>query len=658
MKISFLLIFTLLINSILFSQNNIADSLHAALKKEKTDTGKIILLYKLSLAYQNSKPDSALLLAQEAYFMSKNKKFIKGESWALNQMAFAFNSIGNFPKALKYYIQQLKIEETRGYPDNTARIYLSIALLYDNAEDYDKAIVYATLADSIINANKFEDLSLYSLLDIGEIYEKKNVLDSALLYTKKCYAQSSNANNNLITGTALNNLGNIYFKSENFAEALGNYKLALPLLNASNDYNTYAESTLGLAKIFEHNHQDDSAFLYGKKSFNSSSDNQFLLKALDASIFLSQLYKKNKNSDSAFAYQEIMLSLKDSIESREKVNQFRNIEFGEQLRLLEQEEEKMQMRNEVRMYALLGGIAAFMVIAFLLFRSNRIRRKTNTILEEQKNELQKTLQELKNTQTQLIHSEKMASLGELTAGIAHEIQNPLNFVNNFSEVNAELITEMKNEIDKGNMEEVKAIANDIADNGQKIHHHGKRADSIVKGMLQHSRKSSGQKDITDINALADEYLRLSYHGILAKDKSFNATMKTDFDSNVGKISIIPQDVGRVLLNLYNNAFYAVIEKKKHHPENYEPTVTVSTRSIKPPSGGRLVEIKIIDNGDGIPQKVIDKIFQPFFTTKPTGEGTGLGLSLSYDIIKAHGGELIVENKEGEGVQFIIRLSAG
>jgi two-component system, NtrC family, sensor kinase len=658
MKISFLLIFILLINSLLFSQNNTVDSLRAALKNEKTDTGKIILIYNISLAYQDSRPDSALFFAQDAYLRSKNKKFIKGESWALNQMAFAFNSVGNFPKALEYYIQQLKIEETRGYPDNIARIYLSIALLYDNTKNYDMAIGYATKADSIINANKFEDLSLYSLLDIGEIYEKKNVLDSALIYTKKCYAQSSNTRNNLITGTALNNLGNIYFKSGNFFEALNNFKAALPLLGSSNDHNTYAESTLGLAKTFEQDHQNDSAILYGKKSFNISSDNQFLLKALDASIFLSQLYKKNKNSDSAFAYQEIMLGLKDSIYSREKINQFRNIEFGEELRLRELEEEKIEVRNEIRMYALLAGIAVFMVIAFLLFRNNRIRRKTNIILEEQKNELQKTLQELKNTQTQLIHSEKMASLGELTAGIAHEIQNPLNFVNNFSEVNAELITEMKSEIDKGNIEEVKALADDIAENGKKIHHHGKRADSIVKGMLQHSRKSSGQKDITDINALADEYLRLSYHGILAKDKSFSATMKTDLDKNVGKINVIPQDVGRVLLNLYNNAFYAVIEKKKLHLENYEPTVTVTTKRLSPPSGdGGRIEIRISDNGNGIPQKVIDKIFQPFFTTKPTGEGTGLGLSLSYDIIKAHGGELNVENKEGEGAQFIIRLSA-
>jgi signal transduction histidine kinase len=246
----------------------------------------------------------------------------------------------------------------------------------------------------------------------------------------------------------------------------------------------------------------------------------------------------------------------------------------------------------------------------------------------------------------------MASLGELTAGIAHEIQNPLNFVNNFSEVNKELLTELNEEIEKGNYDEVKTIAKDISDNEEKIRHHGKRADAIVKGMLQHSGSSSGQKEPTDINALADEYLRLAYHGLRAKDKSFNATMKTDFDENIGNINIIPQDIGRVVLNLINNAFYAVDEKKKSGIENYEPTVSVSTKK----NNGK-VEIKVNDNGNGIPQKVLDKIFQPFFTTKPTGQGTGLGLSLSYDIVKAHGGDLKVETKEGEGSEFNIILPA-
>ena len=265
-------------------------------------------------------------------------------------------------------------------------------------------------------------------------------------------------------------------------------------------------------------------------------------------------------------------------------------------------------------------------------------------------ELTKSLNDLKATQQQLIQSEKMASLGELTAGIAHEIQNPLNFVNNFSEVNEELIKELKNEAVKGNLEEVKAIATDIEFNSEKISHHGKRADAIVKGMLQHSRSSSGQKELTDINALANEYFRLAYHGLRAKDKSFNAMMKTDLDETIGKLNIVPQEIGRVILNLITNAFYTVSEKKKQAGDDYQPTVTVNTKKMND-----AIEVTVKDNGNGIPSKVLDKIFQPFFTTKPTGQGTGLGLSLSYDIVKALGGELKVETKEGEGSEFVIHL---
>jgi signal transduction histidine kinase len=278
----------------------------------------------------------------------------------------------------------------------------------------------------------------------------------------------------------------------------------------------------------------------------------------------------------------------------------------------------------------------------------------NETLEKQVSErtaaLSQSLKELKETQAQLIQREKMASLGELTAGIAHEIQNPLNFINNFSEVNKELLQEMKEEIDSGNTQVVKTIADDVIYNQEKINEHGKRADAIVKGMLQHSGNSSGVKEPTDINKLADEYSRLSHHGFRAKDKSFNATLKTDFDVKIGNINIIPQDIGRVILNLINNAFYAADEKRKQNLNGYEPTVSVSTKKVN----GK-VEVSVKDNGNGIPQKVLDKIFQPFFTTKPTGQGTGLGLSLSYDIVKAHGGELKVETKEGEGSEFIIQL---
>ena len=283
--------------------------------------------------------------------------------------------------------------------------------------------------------------------------------------------------------------------------------------------------------------------------------------------------------------------------------------------------------------------------------SNQNLSKSNTALNE-------TVENLKATQAQLIQSEKMASLGELTAGIAHEIQNPLNFINNFSDVNNELIEEYKTERIKLNVEEQNALLNDVIANNEKIIFHGKRADDIVKGMLQHSRQTKGTKEPTDINALSDEFLRLSYHGLRAKDKNFNADFKTDFDESIGKINIVPQDIGRVLLNLFNNAFYAVNEKSRRSTvdspqltNNYKPLVSIQTKKQDDK-----IEVKVSDNGNGIPQSIIDKIFQPFFTTKPTGQGTGLGLSLAYDIItKQHSGTIKVESKENEGTTFIINL---
>ncbi|MEP6738630.1 MAG: ATP-binding protein [Chryseolinea sp.] len=318
-----------------------------------------------------------------------------------------------------------------------------------------------------------------------------------------------------------------------------------------------------------------------------------------------------------------------------------------QRKVLEQERVKAEAREKE--YRITENIKAELEV--------QVAERT-AALTAQKEELQKAIEELKSTQAQLIQSEKMASLCELTAGIAHEIQNPLNFVNNFSDLSNELIAEMVEEVKKGNISEAEALANDIRQNLEKINHHGKRADAIVKGMLQHSRNNTGAKEHTDINALTDEHIRMCYHGLRAKDKSFNATIKTDFDASLKKTSVIPQDIGRVILNLLSNAFYAVDEKKKFlngvptaDKLGFEPTVSVSTRQLVD-----AVEIRVTDNGNGIPNHITDKIFQPFFTTKPTGQGTGLGLSLSYDIItKGHGGELELETTEGEGSTFIIRL---
>jgi len=362
--------------------------------------------------------------------------------------------------------------------------------------------------------------------------------------------------------------------------------------------------------------------------------------------FLKTIFDKENKLDSAYYYASRESALKDTVFSQQIFNKIQALNFNEEVRL---KEEKAQRRQKTRTTLVLTGFSIILLITLILYRNNRQRKKTNIVLE-------KTLSDLKSTQSQLVQSEKMASLGELTAGIAHEIQNPLNFVNNFSEVSRELIDELKSQKEKLKKEDQDEILNDIDANLEKINHHGRRADAIVKGMLQHSRTSTGTKEQTDINALADEYLRLSYHGMRAKDpqdsanKTFNAEIKTDFNSAIGKINIVPQDIGRVMLNLYNNAFYAVQEKEKQNGAGYKPTVSVSTKKIN-----NRVVVSVKDNGNGIPQNIIDKIFQPFFTTKPTGQGTGLGLSLAYDIIKAHGGQIKINTAEGEGTEFVIHL---
>ena len=375
-----------------------------------------------------------------------------------------------------------------------------------------------------------------------------------------------------------------------------------------------------------------------------------------ASAILNESFQKSGNLDSAYYYLNIQDSIKDVIQKNGNANEIQQIRFDRQLNKKEVEAslvlQNQKNRNKITVYVFITALLFFFLIAGIQWRNNNNRKKANVLLQEQKDKAENTLTELKSAQTQLIQSEKMASLGELTAGVAHEIQNPLNFVNNFSEVNKELLAEMKDELDNGNIPEAKLIAREVISNEEKINQHGKRADAIVKGMLQHSRSSSGKKEPTDINALCEEYLRLSYHGFKAKDNSFNTLIKTDFDNSIGNINIISQDIGRVLLNLYNNAFYATNEKKQQAGNPYLPTITVSTKKIKDK-----IEIIVKDNGCGIPQDIIDKIFNPFFTTKPTGQGTGLGLSLSYDIVKAHGGEIQVETRANEGTSVIIQLPA-
>ncbi len=398
-----------------------------------------------------------------------------------------------------------------------------------------------------------------------------------------------------------------------------------------------------MAELFASTGKNDSAFFYVRNAFAEAQRTSTRSFLLEAGQLLVSLHRAQGKLDSAFYYQDIVTALKDSLYGIEKFKRLQLLMLDEQKQQQQALQEQERFKNKTRTAILWSTAVLFLVIAFILFRNNMQKQKANKVLE-------KALVDLKSAQTQLIQSEKMASLGELTAGIAHEIQNPLNFVNNFSEVNKELADELQQELKAGKIDSAITISNDIKENEEKINHHGKRADAIVKGMLQHSRKSEGKRELTDINALCDEYLRLAYHGLRAKDKSFNAKTEVNFDISLPKINVVPQDMGRVILNLINNAFYAVSERKKAGEPGYEPAVAVSTQRT-----GNSVEIKVSDNGTGIPHKVLDKIFQPFFTTKPTGQGTGLGLSLSYDIVKGHGGELKVETKQGEGTVFTIGL---
>jgi len=382
---------------------------------------------------------------------------------------------------------------------------------------------------------------------------------------------------------------------------------------------------------------------------------------------LSALDSIRGNYKGAYENYKLYAAYRDSLQKKELEKKELQAAFDKKQAQQQIEKEKEDRRNSVRQILLFAFLLGFITIATTFFIAYKREQKGKNLVNMQKKEIETTLSELKSTQAQLIHSEKMASLGELTAGIAHEIQNPLNFVNNFSDVNRELIEELKNEKSNLKSEEQHEILNDIDQNLEKISFHGRRADAIVRGMLQHSRTSSGQKELTDINALADEYLRLAYHGLRAKDKSFNAKLETDFDPSVGRINIVAQDIGRVILNLINNAFYAISDKAKLQSSNlptpqgvlrtgeadYDPQVIIQTKRMGGKTNGERVEISVSDNGNGIPKNIVDKILQPFFTTKPTGEGTGLGLSLAHEIVKAHGGELKVETKEGEGTKFII-----
>jgi signal transduction histidine kinase len=503
-----------------------------------------------------------------------------------------------------------------------------LVTIYRDQGNYEEALKYSIKGTTY---NRYFSKSVWNTIT-GSVFQEMNEIDSALNYLHQ----------GDLGGYNLLQLGHTYAKIGNKILASDFYTKSIPKLLIFQNFKDLADAYISLARLYEKENNIDSSIYFANKGLIISQKASFKKWVYETGLILSRVYEKN-DAGKALYYHKLAIAARDSMFNLQNITQSLNARFNEQLSKQQAQTEKISYQSKLRTQILLGALAFFLLVAVILWRNNRQKQKAKT-------EIEKAYQNLKSAQSQLIQSEKMASLGELTAGIAHEIQNPLNFVNNFSEVNKELIGEMRAEIEKGNLVEVKLLAKDIEDNEEKIGHHGKRADAIVKGMLQHSLTSSGVKEFTDIKALADEYLRLAYHGLRAKDKSFNADLKTDFDPELPKVHVVFQDIGRVLLNLINNAFYAVNEKSKEGTADFKPQVEVATQKTE-----KGIEISVKDNGNGIPDSIKEKIFQPFFTTKPTGQETGLGLSLSYDIVKAHGGELNLKTKESDGSEFTIVL---
>lgn len=672
MKIFLKAIVLLLLPSLLAAQqvNPYLNSLYKSLSVANNDTARMEVYSNLGSYYLLEDRDSSSFYLENALPIAVRLNLKLDEASILNAMGIILMQQEKFSKSLEFYLKAINIvkdpaiEKTiwnlpPGQTPTKARM-LELSKSYDligllNAytgnwsdniknqkKNYREAEKYAIAAEDTVQIATIN-------FHMGIAYLNEGKLDSALLLITEAISTFSVLKDQSVEGRAMKYLGDTHAEMGNLNLAAKTLLQAATLLKETNDYVHLGLTYISLNRVYTDLEKNDSAFYYAKKGLKIFERRKDPVGKKDAFNLLAFYFDQEGNTDSATVYLKLAKSLSDSlsIEERKNLLEFHEVVVEEQKKLEILEKEKIQTRNRIIIYNMIAGLVILSLIGLILYLNNKKEKKAKMVLE-------KTLIELKSTQAQLIQSEKMASLGELTAGIAHEIQNPLNFVNNFSEVSAELVeeiqeTRIKNQ-EKIDVELENEILADLKENLTKITLHGKRADSIVKGMLEHSKRGSGHKELTDINILAEEFLRLSYQSFLAKNKYFHADLQLNLDPDLPKISVIPQDIGKVLLNLYSNAFYAVNEKRKEGIEGYQPEVII--QSQKTENG---IQISVKDNGSGIPDSIKDKIFQPFFTTKPTGSGTGLGLSLSYDIVKAHGGELKVESEDKLGSEFRIHL---
>ena len=649
------------------------DSLHGALTAAKNDSMKVEALLGLSTYYEYMLPDSNIYYATSAINLSQKSNNAIGQFMAFRSMFFGVNLSGNYPKAMDIALNNLRIAEKLPTKSHyfQALAHNDISLVKREMGDMASAMREINLAteeqqqSGIMDGNQF---SIYMIR--AQIFLAAKQLDSALVYAEKGYYWGIRVTfRQPYIPLAIAVKGNVLAAMGRYAEARHYAWLAIGECERYNNLYIEARTYRDLATICNLEGKADSCIYFGHIALGICQRNNFGDYASNVGQIMARVFESQQMPDSALKYLKVMLAAKDTLFSQARMQQYLLLNFDEAQRQKEITAAKERFNNQIKLYGLLTAAAGFLLLSFILYRNNKQKQRSFDLLNQQKKETDKqkdiaehALKDLQATQAQLIQSEKMASLGELTAGIAHEIQNPLNFVNNFSEVNLELIQELKSQHAKINNQHGDGLdldlLNDIEKNLEKIGLHGKRADSIVKGMLQHSHSASGQMEPTDINAMADEYMRIAYHGFRAKEKDFDVRMETQFDSRLGKILVVPQEIGRVLLNIFNNAFYAMYETKKKQGDGYEPCLNVRTEFVSIAGRGNdascLIHIK--DNGPGIPSRIAEKIWQPFYTTKPTGQGTGLGLSLSYDVItNVHGGKINLESREGEYAEFIIQL---
>src|SRR5450432_1034315 len=632
--------------------HRLSDSLNAIVDLQKENSNEVTALIQLSVLENDN--ESSIRYARKGLILAQKINDKKGEGVCLFIIGNLQNSFG---QSIQYTLSALKVFESIQDFTGIVHSLLSLQSNYRDAGYYRNALENEFLGLHIVDVNNLRNsknelrppfsiadsvTGAAFLVEIAQTYILMKQLDSAMFYTHRAMEEKLNSAKDLKEfSTYL--LATIQEKEGNYSAAINNYRMALEMAVFYYPIDTL-QIYSGMSTYFLHTGNYDSAIFYAQKVAKAwKFGNSETKNILEAAGNLVSIYKLKGNKDSLIRYIEYNQALNDSFYSKSKDREVQGVAFNERLNQEEIHSAQEKYKSKIQFYLLGMGLLALLIIAGLQWRSNLKQQKS-------KMQIEKAFSELKTTQTQLIQSEKMASLGELTAGIAHEIQNPLNFVNNFSEINRDLAEEMKREIVKGNLQEVNEIADNILLNEEKILHHGKRADAIVKGMLQHSKINTGIKEPVNINLLTEEYLRIAYNGENAKHKDFRIELKTDFDPGVQNIQTNPQDLGKVLLNLYHNAFYYVAQKRKSNLVGYIPTIFVSTKK----SGNKL-EIKVKDNGNGIPSRIMDKIFQPFFTTKPPGQGTGLGLSLSYDIVHAHGGEIKVQTREGEFTEFTVVL---